>query len=177
MKSWKSNSHWTKYFSPTVCWKFQAGIEDLWSKSACFVCSFLYTQQFKVVNPIPKKELLQLATDKNEGQSRRSGRGQSTPLRKCGTYPAYCLHFYDNVPYHCVMIKIFETCVGILLVLEFTFLIVLCKSIFLATRSKIQWGASFRWPSGRCTPTLFEIYNVNVYKNNFVFLFQTEIKK
>ena len=82
----------------------------------------MYTQQFKVVNPIPKKELLQLATDENEGQSRRSGRGQSTPLRECGTNPAFCLHFYDNVPYLYVMIKIFETCVGILLVLAVHFL-------------------------------------------------------
>ena len=87
------------------------------SWSAVFVCLFLYTQQFKVVNPIPKKELLQLATDKNEGQSRRSDRGQSTPLRKCGKYPAYCLHFQDNVPYLYVMTKIFETCADILLVL------------------------------------------------------------
>ena len=96
--------------------------ENLWRKSAFFVCSFLYTQQFKVVNPIPKKELLQLATDKNEGQSRRSDRGQSTPLRKCGKYPAYYLHFQDNVPYLYVMTKIFERHVRTFyLFLEYTF--------------------------------------------------------
>ena len=66
-------------------------------------------QSFKVVNPSPKKELLQLATDKVEGKSRRSNRGQSTPMSIGGTYPTNCLHFHDNAPYLYVMAKMFET--------------------------------------------------------------------